>query len=148
MLISKHDCFTILKELHNSGEDVSEEVKEAISGNIPKCVVHKLIEQDNDVVRFYLNLNNKAHKIIKEILTCEGKPIKTYLKIASSIITQGLITMEHLYENDIQGQNKFIECLGLKELSFGISEYFATGNYESLVTAVNSNRNDIKLILD
>ena len=149
MLANKHDCYCILLELKDQGQDVSNDLNEIIQDNsIPKTVIKELIKRDNNVVRFYLNLNNKAHKIIKEILSCEGKSVSTYIKIATSIITQGVISMEHLYESDINGQNDFIECLGLKDLSNGISVYFQTGDYKPLVDAVNRNKYDVKSLLD
>lgn len=149
MLANKHDCYSILLELKNQGIDVSKELNEVITKQrTPRIIVDELIKRDNKVVNFYLNLNKKAHKVIKEILTCEGKPVSTYIKIASSIITQGVITMEHLFESDIEGQNDFIDCLGLKDLSDGISVYFQSGDYIPLVEAVNRNRLDVKSLLD
>lgn len=148
MLASKHKCFIILHDLQNEGIDVSGFIKDINSGTIPKEIVNKLIEQNDNVCNFYLLLNNKAHKIIKEILTCEDKPVSTYIKIATSIITQATISLEHLYRDDINGQNDFIECLNLAELSSAISEYFNTGDYSHLVNAVNKNKEDVKLLLD
>lgn len=149
MLCSKHDCYSILSDLQKEGKDVSTELYEVIhNSTVPKIVIKELILRDDAVVSFYLNLNNKAHKIIKEVLTCEGKSVSTYIKIASSIITQGVITMEHIYESDIAGQNNFIECLGLKRLSEGINIFFETGNYQPLVEAVEQNRLDVKTLLD
>lgn len=149
MLASKHDCYAILHELKNKGEDVSEELNQIIHEDItPRKVVAELKRRDTNEVRFYLNLNNKAHKIIKEILTCDGKPVSTYIKIATSLITQGVITMEHLFSEDVDGQNYFIECLGLKQLSEGISIYFNTGDYTQLVEAVKSNQKDVRSLLD
>lgn len=149
MLCSKHDCYSILSDLQNSGNDVSAELYEVIhNSTVPKIVIKELISRDDAVVSFYLNLNNKAHKIIKEVLTCEGKPVSTYIKIASSIITQGVITMEHIYESDIAGQNNFVECLGLKRLSEGINIFFETGDYTPLVEAVQQNKLDVKTLLD
>lgn len=148
MLTNSHNCFCILNELQSQGLDVSDYVKEVVDKKIPKVVVKTLEERNDPVVMFYKRLNNKAHKIIKEILTCEGKPINTYIKIATSIITQSAITLEHDFERDVEGQNNFIQCLGLKNLSRGLYEYFTTGDYTLLVSSVNANKEDIKLILD
>lgn len=149
MLASKYDCYAILYELQNKGEDVSKDLNQVLNEGItPKRVVTELKKRNTNEVRFYLNLNNKAHKIIKEILSCDGKPVSTYIKIATSLITQGVITMEHLFSEDIDGQNYFIECLGLKQLSEGISIYFNTGDYTQLVKAVNSNQQDVRSLLD
>jgi hypothetical protein len=148
MLANKHKCFVILHNLQESGMNVSPYVLDIERGTIPKIVVEELVKQNDSVCSFYLTLNNKAHKIIKEILTCEDKPVSTYIKIATSIITQGTIAIEHQFKDDINGQNEFIECLNLKELSGAISEYFNTGNYESLVIAVNKNKSDVKALLD
>ena len=149
MLVNRHDCLSILYKMHESGVDITPELKQVLDEDVtPKKVIDELIRQNNNVVNFYLNLNKKAHKIIKETLTCEGKPVATYLKIATSFITQGIIAMEHLYVNDIEGQNNFIECLGLDKLSAAISSYFATGDYAELVKAVNNNKKDIKELLD
>lgn len=152
MLISRHDCFSILYSMQENGIDVTEDIQSLVKTNeIPKSVIDESIKRgNNNVINFYLNLNKKAHKIIKEILTCEGKPVGTYLKIATSIITQGVIAMEHLFKdtNDITSQNDFIECLGLSKLSSALSLYFNTGNYSGLIEAVNNNKKDVKLILD
>lgn len=148
MLANKHKCFVILHELQEQGTDVSKYISEVNSGNIPKVVVNELIKQNDNVCSFYLNLNKKAHKIIKEILTCDDKPVGTYIKIATSIITQGTITLEHLYKDNINGQNEFIECLRLKQLSAGIATYFDSGDYVPLVEAVKANKKDVKSLLD
>lgn len=149
MLANRHDCLSILYKLHESGVDVTNDLKDILDNDTtPKSVVNELIKENDNVVNFYLNLNKKAHKIIKETLTCEGKPVATYLKIATSIITQGIIAMEHLYVDDIEGQNRFIECLGLADLASALSEYFANGDYTKLVEAVSNNKKDIKAILD
>ena len=148
MLANKHKCFVILHELQEQGTDVSKYISEINSGNIPKLVVNEIVKQNDNVCSFYLNLNKKAHKIIKEILTCDDKPVATYIKIATSIITQGTITLEHLYKDDINGQNEFIECLRLKELSAGIATYFDSGDFRPLVTVVKANKRDVKSLLD
>lgn len=151
MLINKHDCYSILYELQEQGQDVTEDLKQIVHENvIPKKVVEELKIRNNPVVNFYLNLNNKAHKIIKELLTCdnENKSIVDFIKVATSLITQGMITVEHLYKDDIAGQNYFIECLGLKELSSGLSDYFNSGDCTNLIKAVHNNKTDVKSILD
>ena len=149
MLAGKHKCFVILHELQNKGIDVKPYIKDIECNIIPKDVVNELVNQNDNVCSFYLRLNNKAHKLIKEILTCDDKPVSTYIKIATSIITQGTIALEHDYEkSDINGQNEFIECLNLKNLANAISEYFSTGDYSYLVEAVNVNKRDVKLLLD
>lgn len=150
MLVNKHDCYTVLNSLKANGADITEDLHSVISDNIvPKSVITELVRtRSNDVINFYLNLNNKAHKVIKEILTCEGKPISNYVKIATSLITQSIITIEHLYSEDINGQNNFIDCVGLVDLANGLSDYFSTGDETNLVKAVINNRNDVKSILD
>lgn len=149
MLTSKHKCYSILFNLQNEGIDISNELNEVrVDNTTPKVVIRELVKNDDDVVRFYLNLNNKAHKVIKNILTCDGKPVSEYIKIASSLITQGVITMEHIYQSDVAGQNEFVDCIGLRRLSEGINAYFNTGDYTDLVEAVNQNQIDVKLLLD
>ena len=150
MLTSKHTCYSILSELQQQGYDISDDIKEILEdGTIPKRVVEVLKERHDPVVGFYTNLNNKAHKIIKESLTCDGKSVATYIKIATSLITQATIALEHLYTtDDNEAQNNFIECIGLKELSRGLNIYFETGDHTVLVKAVHNNRKDIKQILD
>lgn len=151
MLINKHDCYSILYQLQEQGQDITEELKQVVHEDIvPKKVIEELKRNQNPVVNFYLNLNNKAHKIIKELLTCdnEDKSIVNFIKVATSLITQGMITVEHLYKDDIEGQNYFIECLGLKELASGLSDYFNSGDYTNLVEAVHKNKTDVKSILD
>lgn len=148
MLTSKHKCFVVLHELQQDGCDVKPLIEELNRGIIPKQVIAKLVEHDDPVCSFYLNLNKKAHKIIKEILTCEDKPVSTYIKIATSLITQGTITLEHMDKDDINGQNEFIDNLNLAELSNAIAEYFNSGDYSYLVEAVNKNKIDVKSLLD
>ena len=120
MLTSRHDCLCILNELEKQGIDITEDIKLAVANKVPKSVVSVLRERKDPVVQFYLTLNNKAHKIIKEILTCDGKPINNYIKIATSIITQSAITLEHCFVDDMDGQNAFIKNMGLENLSRGL----------------------------
>ena len=74
--------------------------------------------------------------------------VSTYIKIASSLITQATITLEHTCQDDIDKQNELIKNLHLKELTHGLNIYFSTGNYRELVDVVLETRNDIKAILD
>jgi hypothetical protein len=153
MILTKHDCLVALSEMNFIDDEKHKEIVDrVIRENVPPKELIESFKSDktNDIVNFYMNLNSKAHKIIKEILTCEGKPISNYIKIATSIITQGIIAIEHLYsdDNNTDRQNNFIECLGLNDLSKGIYEYFNTGNADLLIQSVNNNRNDVKLILD
>jgi hypothetical protein len=148
MLTSRHECLCILNELEKQGIDITEDIKLAVANKVPKSVVSVLRERKDPVVQFYLTLNNKAHKIIKEILTCDGKPINNYIKIATSIITQSAITLEHCFVDDMDGQNAFIKNMGLENLSKGLYEYFSTGDYTLLVNSVQANKEDVKLILD
>ena len=148
MLADKHKCFVILHKLQSEGIDVKDYIKDIENGIIPKAVIKELVDQNDNVCLFYLRLNNKAHKLIKEILTCDGKSVSTYIKIATSLITQGTIALEHSYKDDINGQNEFIECLNLKEISKALNEYFTTGDYKSLVEVINANKRDVKSLLD
>ena len=70
MLISKHDCYNVLFELQSNGVDVHEDLKRFMKDKnyTPKCVINYLKDNNYPVIEFYLRLNNKAHKIIKEIL--------------------------------------------------------------------------------
>ena len=150
MLATKHDCHLILVDMKNRGMDISEDLHLLRDSNvISKKVVSELVERNNEVCDFYLRLNNKAHKIIKELLSLDERSIGSAIKTATSLITQGIIAIEHLYSvDDINGQNNFIECVGLKELADGISEYFGTGKADKLLEALNNNRTDVKLLLD
>jgi hypothetical protein len=148
MLANKHKCFMVLHELKSRDIDIKDMIFDINNNIIPKIVIEELIKQDDSVCNFYLSLNKKAHKLIKEILTCEDKPVGTYIKIATSLITQGTIALEHSFKDDINGQNEFIECLNLRELSSALAEYFNTGDYTYLVDAVNKNKEDVKALLD
>ena len=149
MLINKHDCYNLLFKLQSEGINVDEDIPTLMREHkVPKSIVNYLKEQDYPTIRFYLNLNNKAHKIIKEVLCCENKPVSNYIKIATSIITQATITLEHMSPDDIDEQNTLIENLHLKELSHALNVYFTTGNYSELVNTVKETREDVKAILD
>ena len=147
MLTTKHECYSILYDKEQHGEDVTEQLKEVVNKVTPKLVVEELIKRNDPVVEFYTRLNGKAHKIIKEILMCEGKDVATYIKIATSIITQSVIALEHM-ECTVNEQNHFINCLGIIDLAEGISTYYKTGDFIPLTEAVERNRQDVKSILD
>lgn len=149
MLINKHDCYNILFEMRSQGKDVHKELDELMYENkIPKNVINYLKEQNYPTIEFYLKLNNKAHKIIKEVLCCENKPVSNYIKMATSIITQATITLEHMNPKDIVAQNTLIENLHLRELSKALNTYFTYGDYSPLVKTIKETRLDIKAILD
>ena len=149
MLISKHDCYNILFNLQSDSKNIHKDINILMKENkIPKSVIDYLIETHNPTVEFYLRLNNKAHKIIKEVLTCENKPVSNYIKIATSLITQATITIEHQCKDDISTQNELINNLYLKELSKSLNTYFANGDYSELVETVMLIKQDIKAILD
>ena len=147
MLTTKHECYSILYDKEQQGVDVTEQLKEVVNNVTPKLVVRQLIERNDPVVEFYTRLNTKAHKIRKEILTCEGKDVATYIKIATSIITQSVIALEHM-DCSVQEQNHFVNCLGITDLADGISTYYKTGDFIPLTQAVERNKQDVKSILD
>lgn len=150
MLINKHDCYNVLFDLQSQGVDIHEDLSKFMKSSdyIPPCVIQHLKEQNYPTIDFYLRLNNKAHKIIKEVLTCENKPVSNYIKIATSLITQATITIEHTCQDDIQLQNRLIEALYLKELTNALNVYFTSGKYKPLVETVLKVRQDVKAILD
>ena len=150
MIINKHDCFNILFDLQSKGNDVHDDIKKLMSDDvyIPTSVIKHLKESNYPIITFYLNLNNKAHKIIKEILSCDNKPISVYIKIATSIITQATIAIEHNCIDDITSQNIIIEYLQLKELSQALCTYFTTGDFSELVSVITDLKQDVKTILD
>lgn len=147
MLTTKHECYSILYNKEQQGIDVTEQLREVVNGITPKLVVEQLIERNDSVVEFYTRLNTKAHKIIKEILTCDGKDVATYIKIATSIITQSVIALEHM-NCSVAEQNHFVNCLGITDLADGISTYYKTGDFIPLTKAVERNKQDVKSILD
>jgi hypothetical protein len=139
----------MLFEIQSKGTDVHNELTELMNNNtVPKVIIKKLKEQHYPAIEFYITLNNKAHKIIKEVLCCENKPVSNYIKMATSIITQATITLEHMNPEDIVTQNTLIENLHLPELSKALNIYFTEGNYTPLVNAIKETRADIKAILD
>ena len=149
MLIERHTCYnlllkyenecsTIIKEMINNNTDVNSEIITFLLGK----------GESLPVVEHYSLLNKKAHKIIKEIMNCDGKDVATYIKIATSLITQGTITLEHKFKDDIKGSNEFIKCTKLPELSEALSIYFRDNNFKPLVYEVNNIKKDIKLIID
>lgn len=149
MLVNKHDCYTVLFKLESSGCNVQEDISKLMSSDtVPRSVISYLKETGHPTIDFYLNLNKKAHKIIKELLSCENKPVSNYIKIATSLITQAIITIEHTCQDNVEAQNQLIENLGLQRLSSSLTDYFSTGDPTNLVSAVMSNRQDVKDILD
>lgn len=149
--LTKHECYNILFELESNGQDVHEDITKVMSSKdsyIPEKVISHLKNIHHPTVEFYLTLNNKAHKIIKEILTCDNKPVSNYIKMATSLITQATITLEHMNPDDLDVQNRFIESLKLSEVSDALCTYFATGDFSKLVEVIKYIRSDIKCILD
>lgn len=150
MLINKHDCYSVLFEMQSQGKDVQNDISKFMKNHdyVPPIVITYLKEQNYPTIDFYLRLNNKAHKVIKEILTCDNKPVSNYIKIATSLITQATITLEHTCKEDVQLQNRLIDALYLKELSKALNIYFSDGDYTKLVEIVQRIKQDVKLILD
>lgn len=155
MLISRHDCISILMKQNDIRAD---ELLHYLINNqdicITKDICDYLIEHNIEVpvIEHYKLLNNKAHKVIKEVLESDGKDIATYIKIATSLITQATITLEHKFNGDDKenrrAANKFIENTLLSELSQALYIYFNYNDYTELVNTVKKVKDDIKLILD
>lgn len=151
MLIEVHDCLDILLK-YETEKECRDLISEFINN---KCKI------SSDIIRFLLSkgeiiptvehyklLNNKAHKIIHDIMICDGMEVFVYIKIATSLITQATLTLQHQFKDNIKGANSFIACTRLRELSKALSIYFETGHYETLVKEVNLIKQDIKLIID
>lgn len=150
MIITKHECYKILFSLQEEGVDIQDDLRQLLTSNdIPVTVIKKLKTLNNPIITFYMYLNNKAHKIIKELLNCDGKSVAVYIKIATSIITQAIITIEHQFvESTKEEQNTFINNLGINCLSEGLCEYFKYGNAQPLIEAVQGCKVDLLIILN
>lgn len=154
MIISRHDCINKLFELDTPENDNICLPLLSSMLNDPNLIVDSdilsFLLSNNvklPVVDFYLLLNNKAHPIIKQLLTCDGKEVFYFIKLATSIITQATITLEHQFKDDLVGANQFILYLGLPELSEALGIYFNTGDYASLVNQLEYNKKDVEIIL-
>ena len=151
MLINRHDCIEKLIKCEDPKADklldyLMKNPKEIINKEICKYFIKNKVEIP--VIDHYKLLNKKAHKVIKEVLECEGKDVATYIKIATSLITQATITLEHQFKDDVDGANNFIRNTLLCELSQALYLYFNYNDYTELVSVIEDIRNDIKLILD
>ena len=149
MLINRHDCIDLLIKRKDTDEFISyllNHPEESINYDICQYIIENDIEVP--VIDHYRFLNNKAHKVIKEVLESEGKDVATYIKIATSLITQATITLEHQFKDDVKGANDFITNTLLSELSQALYLYFNHNDYSELVNTINKVKNDIKLILD
>ena len=151
MLINRHDCIEKLIKCEDPKADklldyLMKNPKEIINKEICQYFIKNKVEIP--VIGHYKLLNKKAHKVIKEVLECEGKDVATYIKIATSLITQGTITLEHQFKDDVDGANNFIRNTLLCELSQALYLYFNYNDYTELVSVIGDIRNDIKLILD
>lgn len=154
MIINRHDCIKELIRLDTDDNDkecspLLNRMLEDTELDIDEEILTFLIKNNVKlpVVDFYLLLNNKAHPIIKQILTCDGKEVFNFIKLATSIITQGTITLEHQFKDDLLGANEFIHNIGLPELSESLSIYFSTGDYSYLISQLDENKRDIEIIL-
>ena len=81
--------------------------------------------------------------INKECLYAIYLNTKGYV-ISEQLITQGTITLEHKFKDDIKGANTFIRCTRLPELSEALSLYFSYSNFYPLVEEINLIKKDIK----
>ena len=149
MLINRHDCIELLCKFNDSDNLLNYLILNPdITINKDIYIYLKEKNVSLPVIEHYLLLNNKAHKIIKEILNCEGKDVATYIKIATSLITQATITLEHKFKDNNVEANKFIENTMLSELSQALYVYFNKGQYTELVNVINKIKQDIKLIIN
>lgn len=150
MIIDRHDCIQTLIEMQNNGIDTEKELAEYIQDDsvIPSCVIDYLRENNNSIIAFYDRLNNKSHKIIKELFDSNSDTTTKVqcVKLATSIITQAMIMMEHEMRDDVEKQNEFMKNIGIKSLSKGLCDYFNSNNAFGLIEAIQSNRRDIKNI--
>lgn len=149
MLIELHNCLdTLLKYESECQELIGNYINNGCIAD--KEIIKFLISKDEylPAVEHYKLLNNKAHKIIHDIMICDGMEVFVYIKIATSLITQATLTLQHQFKDNIKGANDFITCTRLRELSKALSIYFETGIYDNLVKEVNLIREDIKIIVD
>lgn len=151
MLISRHKC---IEQLMTCQDDHSDRLIKYLVNHPDKEInreIYSYLKKHNiDVptADHYLLLNNKAHKIIKEVLESEGKDIATYIKIATSLITQATITLEHQFKDNPIGANEFISNTLLAEISQALYLYFNQGDYSELVNVINDVKQDLKVLLD
>jgi hypothetical protein len=151
MIISRHRSLELL--MQNKSDKTEKLIKfllshanESINKEIYSYFKKNKIQLPT--AEHYLLLNKKAHKVIKEVLESEGKDVATYIKIATSLITQATITLEHQFREDVNGANEFISNTMLADLSNALYLYFNYNDYSLLVSTIDKVRIDVKFLLD
>lgn len=95
---------------------------------------------------FYIFLSKKLHKVVKEALNDEPRPMSECIKTVTSIITQATITLEKQFsDKPIKESNEFIRSVGLDTLSKSLSAFFENGNSEPIQNEIKRVREDIML---
>lgn len=133
------------------------DLSDAISNFISNCEVDNDIllkiynyeEKSNDVIDFYKFLIDKLHKIITELLSDSPKTACQCIKTITSLITQATITLEkHFDADNLEAANEFMDCVGLKELSNSLTEYFSKGDLSEIENQLLRVKNDIIFVKD
>lgn len=123
-------------EYMNSG-NISDEYIISLYSNSETC--------KNYTIEFYKFLLNKLHKIVTELLNDEPKTACECIKTITSIITQATITIEKQFDN-LEDVNEFIDCVGLKELSYSLYRYFSSSDLSEIEKQLLRVKRDILFV--
>lgn len=119
------------------------------SGNISDESIISLYSDSktckNYTIEFYKFLLNKLHKIVTELLNDEPKTACECIKTITSIITQATITIEKQFDN-LEDVNEFIDCVGLKELSYSLYKYFSSSDLSEIEKQLLRVKRDILFV--
>lgn len=147
-MISKQECYKILLEMRNEGNNVNEYLN-ILAGKpkVPSEVIKFINENRNlEVTAFYEKLrskyNKKRSKLYKTLVD-EGNPPENYVKTLSSFITQALIAGESL--DDVK-RIGFYRSLKLKECAASLYGYFEDQDLTALINLVRLIKTDIKIL--
>lgn len=139
-MITRQDCFNAIFKLKSAGVDCTEvlNLMQKEEG-IPEGVV-KFLQDQSPQFQFYRSIQKHQRALMKNILHFDEMDNKGKVKVASSLITRAVISVEY---NNLD--ESLLEDLRLDKIASALSKALSSKDYSYLDEVLQGHKNAMLL---
>ena len=139
-MITRQSCFSAIFRLKSAGVDVTAPLKlMQESSDIPEGVIEFLRDQSPQF-QFYRSIQKHQRALMKNILHYDELDNKDKIKVASSLITRAVISVEY---NNLD--ESLLDELGLDKIAHALDKALSDRDYSKLDEVFKMHQDAMKL---
>lgn len=148
MAISMTDCLTLLVDIHGTGVDTDDMVREVVKNSVPTVTVLKFINDHRqlDLTRFYekirKNCNNHKSPLYRNIM--RGPDVNDITSTLTTLNSYALQVV--LFSKEVTDKQLFFKFARLSEVYKCLYQYSQTFDLTNCITLLNLITADIKAL--